>query len=807
VGIYGGGVVLVRSRNGVATLPLPKNIDVIDDRAVELIFSEQAHAAAALRTLLRSHWRGGSNGIAYVGGDAGVGKTFLLDSSEADLSLETDYLRINMTGLSGHDSRKICELILFMHFGPAAFELDALDPSVLYASHQARFLGHPLLARLARAAGDALEAQALVRDLSSNRGQRSVDLPIVDPLPAATPVVVVIDDLHRLSGAEADLIGRVLQEQFAGNHNSFILLSGRAGEFESPELARIVRLTSIHRVQISPPSATEVAQSAEQIIGRTVPRAFAGVLSEVRYSTLMVVNLLAHLRDGHVHDGNEPALMEVLTSWRDAARAGHDKTILEAIARSPALYPLLDIVHSVQGGIPIVALQRQFADRLLNEAAARKLLRLDENNLVCPFHDLVADAYVSVRGGCYTTAVGEFLVASLDVELVEPEKALPTLVKCGPTFRASYLSAVVGQRDSFLKQGRFGPALEPARSIVEVLQAAGSDDLSEAHFILGDCLNHCSPGDESRAHFERARGVLAEAWLDPINASVRLEAQSELFNLDFWALNVDSLGSLRAFVDRVTKLVEGRFDVQSDHRLVRCYLTALNRLMVFELLLDHDHKPILQRNVAATEGLMAENYRGFALVDCAKGTYHLNVAAASRMLLQGRQIFERLGSEYRRLLTSTAEVRFLACRTESGTINELRGAATDLAEADLWPEYLNAALKIVGVALVNGDTDLAGAQMEEYHRRQTASADSRRRKFLVANLEAALAYLRADFRACAEWNEEHRVLVGQLGGSYRAVAEANHLLLSRSPRRPARVAWFRQGARKVARFLIDPRIW
>jgi len=811
VGIFADCAITLSSTNVSASKVLQKRLTIREDPNLKVIFTAQAKIASEIKQLLRS-LRQGANAICCLYGAGGVGKTHLLDSLEAELDLRTDFLRVTFSGQRSEDARLLCRLLLFLHFGPSGLDLRVLDHSLIAATHQMLFFGSHLLERLLRAVSDSAEARSLVTDLIENRDIRPVGSPVVDPQPASSPVVVVADDSHKLHGSEASLLARMLHDHFNGKHNSMILLSARPHEFRSHTLQKSIAECAIYSSELSAPSAGEICDSVQLLLNRSCPQSFSVALGSMEFTTLNIVNLLSDLRTRE-QKLTDPGLIQALDQWSKTARVGKDKVVLERITRSHQLFPLLDVVHAVRIGVPLEPLIAKFGSSEVNKAASRELLRLNPDQLAVPFHDLVYEAYLEFRHNCHTEQVGTFLSESLDEQTLEPDRALPALLRCGPSFEKRYLAAALAYRDSLINIGRFGPALDAAKSIVKVFeqrlteQTDKKKELAEAWFVYADCLDHCSTGDESRHYFEKARGTLATKWSDPCGNGVHFEAEAELFNLKYWDLEVDQLPDLEQFVTRLGRIIKEVPEVLNERRFARAYLTSLNRLMMFYLLLDVP-SDLLSRNLRESGELGMENYVGFALIDHAKGTYHKDVEHSARELREGNQIFYRLGSEHRRLLTSQAELAFIECRLGLAKIASLASAGRILLEEGLWPEYLNSRLKCVALSLTMGNLELASALLTEFYQRRSGAEDDTRRVFLTANIEACLAFVRGNDQAALDWSLEHQKGVSILGKSYQSVARQNISTCKKAPRGQRTVGWYQLGLKPPAgQFLLEPRIW
>ena len=811
IGKFTECTVAIEGQDISASRVLPRPLTIRVDTSLRLAFVGQTKIANNLKQLIRG-LRQGSNAICYIYGRGGVGKTHLLDSLEADLDLQTEFLRLAFTGNKAEDARLLCELILFLHFGPAGLNLPTLNRAFVDSSRQGRFLGTSLINGLVRGISDASEARALINDLVCNRDVRNLGTPIVDPQPAATSLVVVADDLHKLVGQESILFSRVLTDHFNGNHNSLLLISAQRDEINESVLKTTIDRSAIYSDELLTPSPNEVVESIDRFVGRRCPTGFSAALGRVSYTTLNIVNLLLDLRSKS-QKLNEPQFVNTLDKWIKSVSTGKDKVILEKISKSHHLFAMLDIVFAVRVGVPLQPLIKKFGPRALDTASKRGLLSLTDDNEAVPFHDLILDEYVEMRGDCHTHDVGKFLSGCLDNGTITPDRALPTLLRCGASFEHRFLAAALEYRDSFISVGRFGPALDVSRSIVTVRERrrargpADEESLAEAWFIYAESLNHCSIGDDAHKYFEKARGLLETKWFDPCGNGVHFEAEAELFNLRFWNLEVHRWSELREFVSKLKRTMTEEPSLRHELRFVRAYLTSLNRLMMFSHLLDKPTEKLFQENLRIADRLGKRNYYAFALIDNSKSIYHSNLKRALDQLKKGHEVSVSIGSERRRDLTSATEKSFIECRLGFTSISNLSSMTRSLLEEGLWQEYLNSQLKLVALMIADGNLKAASAQLDEFYRRRATVSDNPRRAFLIANIEAGLSFLKGDFDTARDWTLEHSKAVATLGASYQEVAKHN-ASACKDESRHIDIGWFIEGERQPARrFLIEPRIW
>jgi hypothetical protein len=148
------------------------------------------------------------------------------------------------------------------------------------------------------------------------------------------------------------------------------------------------------------------------------------------------------------------------------------------------------------------------------------------------------------------------------------------------------------------------------------------------------------------------------------------------------------------------------------------------------------------------------------------------------------------------------------CLAGNDSTADIVTAGRILLDEGLWPEYLNSCLKVVAALLIRQDAKAAAAEISQFYRRRTTVDEDPRRRILLANIEAASAFLHGDHRAATEWTLEHQKLVAGLGASYISVATANLAVCEQQPQRTRTIGWYQHGRKAATRhFLLEPRIW
>ncbi|MCW8376373.1 helix-turn-helix transcriptional regulator [Streptomyces justiciae] len=211
--------------------------------------------------------RGGAARGVLIGGDAGVGKTRLLDEVTQGAA------RDGMTVLTGH-----CVDLgdVGLPYLPFTEILGVLAADERFAGVLA---GHPVVDRLLGGGTDD------VRDMGGRLRLFEGIAGLLADLADVAPVLLVLEDLHWADQSSRDLLrfllSRGILQRPAGGaptHRLAVFASYRADDLHRrhplrPLLAELVRLPAVERLELRPLADTEVAQLVQALWDRPLPDA------------------------------------------------------------------------------------------------------------------------------------------------------------------------------------------------------------------------------------------------------------------------------------------------------------------------------------------------------------------------------------------------------------------------------------------------------------------------------------------------------------------------------------------------------
>ena len=215
---------------------------------------------AELEALLRSSSSASATRMVLLSGDAGVGKTRLLDEALGRLREQ------GWTRLVGHCLDFGDTSMPYLPFAEMLAQVGEIDPDL--ASRLSTT--HPALARLGRRPsgedpGEGLDRSEVFEAVHA----------LVDELAGTHPVVMVLEDVHWADASTRDLISFLLSRRPRGA--CLYLVSYRSDEMHRrhplrQRVAEWVRAPGVERVQLEPLPPSVVREMVEEMIGSSDER-------------------------------------------------------------------------------------------------------------------------------------------------------------------------------------------------------------------------------------------------------------------------------------------------------------------------------------------------------------------------------------------------------------------------------------------------------------------------------------------------------------------------------------------------------
>lgn len=216
---------------------------------------------------------------------------------------------------------------------------------------------------------------------------------------------------------------------------------------------------------------------------------------------------------------------------------------------------------------------------------------------------------------------------------------------------------IIEMANAYYKKTDFFKAMFIYKKLIENNLINTNTDLKLC-FKFADCLNHCGSMAEAQWYFEKILN------LGDINNNddqrIIFEAQTELFNLRFWRLDIFKL------VDEIDDMLcanKMKLLAKSNYRENYAYFNCLNRKMVVQYLIgDYQNAENTFLEYVEQSRHNYENYRAFAYMDSARGLYAKDIYEAKNRLEVSFDILKKIykeGRERRRYYDCQVELEYI----------------------------------------------------------------------------------------------------------------------------------------------------
>lgn len=761
------------------------DITVIRPQEYALAYAQQSKYEAELIQFVKT--AGNKNQIAVISGQGASGKSYLMTNVLRKLALQYETAHYVFSESESYNCLQLCMLILFLNIGnlEGYSYTSILEATQRLTTPDKRLFLSELLLHISDAPSKCVEFMSLK--------QRQGNLQMLFAKPSRSRKVVVLEDIHKLCGPVKELFVQVLSE-FVELENNQVLLCATRGETPLflkysyikclDGLTRQDKEVTLRRYLGTLPDtinfhrATDNALVFSNILSRLIDEKEGGASDTLTFKT--------HVRRYCEHIETESTL-----------------SFQAHLAKYTAYSELIELVFWIQSGVDYQILAELFPTDTIDALIADKVFKL-VGAKVMPIHDLYVEAFFKNRTICQSTTTR--LQALMEIDPENRVLYLSLLLNSNNTVFFSQLSLARNMRDSYFSKTMFYESFLLAQAIVSHInfsEQLSADDIIDT-FVLATSSFYQKDCDEV---IDLYKLVLQHGWrykTDPKIWGVLLRTKTELMNQYYWDLKLELLeeelnDAERTFPDGA-KYQDSEIRFACIHRY--------NRRMALELLQNRYTEADADFKYCCLESQRLERpaSEGFAEMDYAKGLYNIQPKSALLHMERALEIFQRLGTEYRRHLDCACEVAYLRCLLDGGTpdsLYELECSALALHEAHYEELYSKAKLKLVALHMCFGawepqqiESDLIEAEYVLPYR------PCKRLEMLFSNIKAVYYALSGqDKEACKE-TEKHLHISSCLGPDYQRVAKLN-LQNSFS----TRVTFAINGVIDHTALQIDPRIW
>lgn len=744
----------------------------------DIVCASQLKAISTACDILRESNMGSSNGLLYIHGPGGAGKSRALDDIAAHVEKTLDIEVFAFDGKEHHDNGIVAQLIQYLNYGYIYKEITSTGKGVNYCYQE--------LLNIFNSGASLLRFEGAI-------GEQKI---------------AIVDDVHKLESENAELFKQLLREHFQRKNNTILICAARSGEFADEQVEEIVHEHVSKKFQISLLSSEDIGRS----IRINFPHEnYFQIYESVSNFTTTIHDLESffHIlrsktKQGDMESLDIPALYSLSLGKRSFF------STYDRLSEKERL--LIDFLYTVEKSIEIEFILEHFTESQLNNLIDKKYIKLvtiSSEKYVRYWHDIKLEYYKANHE--YVDV--ERLVEIIDTYTDGSEEAqldfLPFFIKHHSKTRLRRINQAIQAKDRLISLGDFGKAASITNALVQLLcEDDGYDKYGiEYGAVLKTkhdhamCLTHCRSSEEAKKIYQSIK--------DDINAScssVAIEAVSrscsELFNIKLRELDAkDLIVEINEYIEEKHDCMYG--DLKYLYR--RSVLDSYNRLMMANYLIDDTvrAKEIFDIGTTLCEEMRrTKDYAGFCL-DRAKALLYSDPGESIGLIEMALQNYAITNESKRRVFVANCELAYAKVLLGNGSLKDLEAVGQDMLDARYYRGYVRTRYKCIAYHLANDDMRRCENEMTKCSH-PTFVDNSKRFRFVRSHLYSVFFAKMGDVGRAMKHAKKHLELVRGLGQSYVHVARNNLRIIQEAPE--SKVCWSHSPNNGQAH-IIDNRIW
>lgn len=782
-----------------------KNLIIHDDFCPKISHAAQMNATHEMYDFLQGE--SAHNAILSVTGPEGSGKSFLHRKLVESLSRDQhECLTIQLSEKRAENACSLCKLILFLNFGylyklseDAFFEL--IESSVN--------LPLELFAKLREGASNQITALHAVNQIVKlfKENNDYALMPTYNMFMHRRVSYIFIDDLQKLDRDYAQVF-RVLLDEFHLRKFSQVMIVGyRAGEFNVPQLERIVEEKIQRNWSLGELSPEDIKETLSMEFNSSI-----GELSELfpqPLNVLHLVMLVKQLRKKNIVRLNSIKASSCFSEAYQTVNSLNNhfaKHKIEGVKYPKELY----LVYKIESGVPKNVLFDFWgvdANKIYSELISQNLVR-EESGRVLPFHDAYLYAFHQQNTA---TSYLEELIRLLNF-IRKSETTYPTL-------ESNLISIIITDGDMSLPNLResaylycrdyydiaqYYAAKLIAKALLPDVNLGGAeqftDEMVEILYIYAQSVKFTESHIRSTKLFRKLIQITSKNDITPTIRDIGLDALSEVLNNEMWMLNFNET---QKCIQKLSKL---KISASTTTYGENAYLNYLNRKMMCESFFSSDDcKESYVSALSESKRLKRDDYEAYAKMDRARTLYLTLPNVSLNLLGEAKSFFAASKKFYRRLLECEAEIVLLKSLLLGNAFDELYRLQKEMLSQGYINSYTKTTLKILTIELSMGTIppETAKIRLNRLILQNPDAIINKRISIAIYQLLSMCAYIEGNKLDLAKFSAKHLEIVSHMNESYTHIPKHNQSCSIFENK----MSWVLGESLPKDAFWIDPRLW
>lgn len=444
--------------------------------------------------------------------------------------------------------------------------------------------------------------------------------------------------------------------------------------------------------------------------------------------------------------------------------------------------PVIYCIYKIKTGIHIDSIVKFFYnndnyDEIYNFCQSRIIKEF--SNLLYPYHDILSSSFESIKSNDMDVILEQFVIFAEKEKYITKTEMFSVLINIGKKCFWKYKD----EAELYCNELHSNADYIQALRIAKELKNSNKKEYSEyskiecrIQFVYANCLKYTSSYNDANKEFEKISD-LYKITNDNEIKSISLEAKTEIINNCIWMLELNKAKYLLCELESVLNCLYRNNQI-IGHSLIYAFLNFYNRKMFLNYMIDKSSINDYNQATKFSNEFAKPEYTAFAKMDYAKCLYCSDLDKALQIMNEANTILKTV-NEKRRFLDAKSEIWFLNCINEKN-INyiEFEQIKNRMQKNHYIQSYTKIQLKLIflEVLLESKSTKEIKSELKIISLNNTSIKSGKRHQAYIYHLYAALYYAERNFKKSKEYSYKSLQLMKELGKTYKNIHKNNMLL-------------------------------
>lgn len=768
------------------------NINIINSYNPELIYGSQQQIIDEVFQCIKEKTT--QNLLYVIWGNAGDGKTFLLNTINANLKYQFNTLKILFTGNENIDILRCYRIILYSLYGELwSFSQDLLSEN-LFKPEVIQMLNE-----IDTNISNYDTANVLIMFFRNN--------PYLFLERDKMPINILVDDIYKLTNTAEELFVAFLNWICIQKESLKFFLFSRPLYNRHELITAIENNCCYNREIISITHLDFEASVQANVQNENIHKIIKKYPLPI--NALHLSNIIMHIHEKEACISNleqldiHLALNDIMKNVNATSCLGLGKQLLGEYINDKVLC----FIYHIEHGIGIEALDDYFGEGVydtLDILYSKKLIK-EKGGKLFPYHDILLQAFRKQKISKYKLELESFVVQSNKNGYITDFEMLAVLLSVGKKFFWKHRKKAFSLSIMLHDEAQYYPSYLLAKQLEENnFKKYGDYEYDECKnmFILANCAKYIYSYEMANDIFNQITNIYEQTH-NPILYDIFLESETEIINNNIWMLKVkkaqQKLNSLAIYFENIQK-DSTRYSKEFIYALLNYY----NRQMFINYMLGEGTYKDYEKAKKMAQVFHREEYIGFAKMDFAKSIYNEDLSKAHKLLKEAQEIFVKT-NEHRRELDAKAEIAFTnnILQNAYDTIS-LQKINAEMLEFHYLQSSLRTQMKILFCKLfLERSEKIVREHLKTILAQNPSIKSGIRHQACICHLLAATYYLEKDFYNVKKYSERCLKYFSDMGESYLNI-HFNNKNLTKGDEFLLSSDW---DGHDISKFVLDIRFW